>query len=395
MPRKIIYNARVVTETETISDGFVELSDGLIVKVGKGRPEDVSGADMTDAGGGYLMPGFIDLHCHGGGGSDFMDGGASDILTAARAHLKHGTTCVAPTTLTCSDGELFQFFDSYKEAKKTKTDMPRLAGIHLEGPYFSPEQAGAQPPEYLRAPERRHYEEILRRAEGDIIRWSLAPELPGALRLGDELKERGILASVGHSDADYEVMKAAVRHGFTHVTHLYSGMSSLRRVKGHRKLGVVECAYLFDELDVEIISDGLHLPPELLRLVVKQKPLWQIALVSDAMRGAGMPDGPSILGSRANGHEVVIRDGVAYMPDFSGFAGSVATADRLVRTMVHEAGLPLHIACRMMSLNPARFIGKEDILGSIAPGKQADLVLADERLEVNRVYVEGKEINIH
>ncbi len=392
MSSLLLTNAKIVLETKTLPSGFVAVRDDRIEAVGEGpAPEAYAAFPAMDCSGGYLCPGFIDLHVHGGGDSDFMDGTTEDVVAAARAHLRHGTTTIAPTSLTCPDEELFVFFDCYREAQHVTENMPRLAGIHLEGPYFSPAQAGAQPPHLLVNPRPEQYLGILRRGEGLILRWSSAPELPGALRLGDELRERGIIASIGHSNATYEEIKAAIAHGYTHVTHLYSGMSSIVRRQGMRVLGVVECAYLFDELDVEIIADGIHLPPELLRLIVKTMDRRRISLITDAMRGAGMPEGPSVLGSRKNGQNVIIRDGIANMPDFSGFAGSVATTDRLVRTMVQKAGLSIEEACRMMSLHPARLLHREDELGSIAPGKKADLVLMDDDLHAARVFVGGRE----
>lgn len=386
----LFYHAQIVTETKTIPLGYLAVKDGRIAAVSEGEPpQDMEAGERVDCAGRILFPGFVDLHCHGGGDSDFMDGTTEDILRAARAHLAHGTTTMLPTTLTCSDEELFLFFDQFEEARRVTQDMPRLPGVHLEGPYFSPAQAGAQPPQYLVTPRRAHYEEILRRSHGNILRWSIAPELEGAMALGDLLAQQGILVSIGHSDATYDVVRESLKHGYTHVTHLYSGMSTITRHRGMRVLGVVESAYLFDELHVELIADGIHLPPELLRLIVKTKDHAKISLVTDAMRGAGMPEGPSILGSRKNGQHVIIRDGIANMPDFNSFAGSVATTDRLVRTMVEKAGLLLHEAAAMMSLHPARLIHMEDEIGSIREGKRADLVLMDETLHASAVYVDG------
>ena len=392
----VIKNVKIVLETKTINLGYLLIRDGVIAEVGEQPvPEALVALQTLDGEGMFLCPGFVDLHAHGGGDHDFMDGEADDILCAARAHLAHGTTTIAPTTLTSSDEELFRFFENYEIALREKENMPHLAGFHLEGPYFSAAQAGAQPPEYLVAPKKEHYMEILRRSNGHMLRWSIAPELDGAMALGDELKARGIIASIGHSNADYETVKESLKHGFTHVTHLYSGMSTITRRMGHRVLGVVECAYLFDELDVEIIADGIHLPPELLRLILKTKNNRQISLVTDSMRGAGMPEGPSMLGSRSHGMPVMISGGIANMMDHSGFAGSVATTDRLVRTMVQKAGLPLHEAVNMASLHPARLIHKDDEIGSIAVGKRADLVLLEEKLLTRRVFVDGHEITSH
>ena len=395
MSMHVLYNARIVTETKTIPNGFLVIDGDKIAHVQEGPVTDsYLACEKTDCEGMILAPGFIDLHCHGGGDSDFMDGTVGDILTAARAHLVHGTTTIAPTTLTCSDEELFDFFDHYEEAKSVTENMPRLCGVHLEGPYFSKDQAGAQPPRYLVTPKKEHYEEILERSHGNIFRWSIAPELEGAMELGDVLREKGILVSIGHSNATYETVKESLKHGYSHLTHFYSGMSSIVRVKGVRVLGVIECGYCFDELDVEIIADGKHLPPELLRMILKCKDNSKISLVTDSMRGAGMPEGPSVLGSRKDGLEVVIKDGIANMMDFSGFAGSVATTDRLVRTMVNEAGLELHEAVNMMSLHPARLIKKENELGSIAVGKLADLVLLDDSITAKAVYVGGVKVSL-
>lgn len=392
MAKWVLRHVQIVLPDRTLPLGYAAVDGDRLEAIGEGEPpEALSGLASVDVKGDILAPGFIDLHVHGGGGCDFMDGTLEAIVTAARAHLSHGTTTIAPTTLACSDEELFRFFAHYERALQVE-NMPRLAGIHLEGPYFSKNQAGAQPPEYLRTPTPEHYQAILERGRGHIIRWSLAPELDGALALGDVLKERGILASIGHSDADYDAVCRAMEHGFTHLTHFYSGMSSLTRREGFRVLGVVECGYLFDQLHTEIIADGMHLPPELLRLIVKQRPHEQISLVTDAMRGAGMPEGPSVLGSREHGLPVVVQGGVARMLDLSGFAGSVATTDRLVRTMVRMAGLPLHEAVAMMTLHPARLLGREAELGSLEVGKKADLVLLDQQLYARRVWVGGKEI---
>lgn len=394
MEHLIFTNARVIQPDSVLEMGQVSVRDGVIEAVGEDlvQKEGGEGARVIDCGGKYLSPGFIDTHCHGGGGADFMDGHTQDILTAARAHLAHGTTGICPTTLTCSDEELFTFFDCYEQAKEVRDHMPHLLGIHLEGPYFSASQAGAQPPGYLAVPSREHYMEILSRGKGNIVKWSIAPELPGAMELGDELAERGILALMGHSDARLDTAIEAMNHGFSQLTHFYSGMSMLIREKGHRKLGLVEAGYLLDGLSLEVIADGIHLPPELLRLILKCKSHDRICLVTDSMRGAGMPEGPSLLGSLAHGVSVIIKDGIANMPAFDSFAGSVATTDRLVRTMTEKAGLPIWEAVKMASLNPAVFLGIADACGSISPGKRADLLIFDEHIEICAVYVSGNRM---
>lgn len=393
MKHIIFTNARVILSDAVLEHHYVSVKNGLIDSIGQ-EPvpaELTEQATLVDCKGNYLSPGFIDTHCHGGGGADFMDGTTEDILTAARAHLKHGTTGICPTTLTCSDEELFAFFDAYEQAKTVTEQMPHLLGIHLEGPYFSPAQAGAQPPEYLVSPRREHYLEILRRAGDNIVKWSVAPELPGAMELGDELASRGILALMGHSDARFDVVEEAIQHGYSQLTHFYSAMSTITRERGHRKLGLIEAGYLFDSLNIEIIADGIHLPPKLLKLIVKCKDHDHICLVTDSMRGADMPDGPSLLGSLAHGVPVIIQNGIANMPAFDSFAGSIATTDRLVRVMVQKAGLPVWDAVKMASLNPASFLGISDAYGSITPGKSADLLIFDDNINISSVYVSGEK----
>ena len=391
MEHFIFTNARIVLPDTILDDHYLSVKNGVIESIGKGTPDrkQLNSCTTVDCGGQYLSPGFIDIHCHGGGGADFMDGHMEDILTAARAHLIHGTTGICPTTLTCSDEELFTFFESFRQAREATEQMPHLLGIHLEGPYFSPAQAGAQPPKYLVHPRPEHYHEILRRGQGNIVRWSAAPELPGALELGDELAGKGIKVSMGHSDAGFEDIVNAMEHGYSQITHFYSAMSTITRKRGRRVLGLIECGYLFDRLKVEIIADGIHLPPELLKLILKCKNHDDICLVTDSMRGAGMPDGPSLLGSKKNGVPVIIEDGIANMPDFSSFAGSVATTDRLVRVMVQKAGLPVWEAVKMASLNPASFLGIQETYGSIQPGKSADLLIFDDDIRISSVYVSG------
>ena len=391
MEHFIFTNARIVLPDTILDDHYLSVKNGVIESIGKGTPDrkQLNSCTTVDCGGQYLSPGFIDIHCHGGGGADFMDGHMEDILTAARAHLIHGTTGICPTTLTCSDEELFTFFESFRQAREVTEQMPHLLGIHLEGPYFSPAQAGAQPPKYLVHPRPEHYHEILRRGQGNIVRWSAAPELPGALELGDELAGKGIKVSMGHSDAGFEDIVNAMEHGYSQITHFYSAMSTITRKRGRRVLGLIECGYLFDRLKVEIIADGIHLPPELLKLILKCKNHDDICLVTDSMRGAGMPDGPSLLGSKKNGVPVIIEDGIANMPDFSSFAGSVATTDRLVRVMVQKAGLPVWEAVKMASLNPASFLGIQETYGSIEPGKSADLLIFDDDIRISSVYVSG------
>ena len=385
--KTVFTNGKIILP-ERILEGYdVVIENGIISEITNRKEKNEKIVDLQNK---YLAPGFIDLHTHGAGGYDFMDGTEAAIKGACLTHLSHGTTSIVPTTLTCLNSELFDFFKVYRKVKKEWQEGPNLIGIHLEGPFFNSAQAGAQDPKFLQLPTEENYMPILDAGGRDIVRVSAAVELEGALELGKELKRRGIIAAIGHSDATYAEVEKAVQAGYTFVTHLYSGMSALHRVGPYRVLGVVESAYIFDELKVEIIADGKHLPPELLKLIVKDKRIDNICLITDSMRGAGMAEGERPkLGSLTNGQETIIQDGVAMMPDFKAFAGSVCTTDRCVRTMYKLAGLPLYDAVRMITLNPAKILGIDDRKGSIEKGKDADLVIFDDDINVSDVYVGG------
>ncbi len=389
---KTFINARVLLPDGIIRRGYLTEDNGVIQAVGPMADGQSLPGDIIDCNGMYLSPGFIDLHSHGGGGYDYMDGGLEDIVGAARMHLSHGATSILPTTLTSSDEELFQVIDVFKEAQKMTDNMPHLLGLHLEGPYFSPAEKGAQDPRYITSPKPEHYKKIVEYADGAIKRWSVAPELPGAVEMAQWLTERGILVSAAHTSATFDDMKVAFQHGIRLLTHFYSAMSTIVRKNGFRVLGVVESGYLLDDMYIEIIADGMHLPPDLLKLILKCKDHDKIILCTDSMRAAGLPDGPSILGSRKGGQEVISEGGIALMPDRTCFAGSVATTDRLVRVMVYEAGLPVWEAVKMMSLTPAKLVGYGDTKGSLEAGKDADLVLFDDMITVHSVYVKGNKM---
>ncbi|HEY1060633.1 MAG TPA: N-acetylglucosamine-6-phosphate deacetylase [Daejeonella sp.] len=382
-----IYNGKILTPYRIIS-GTVVVVDGKIKEVAEGNI-DVPGAVEIDAKGNYIAPGFIDIHVHGGGGHDFMDGSEEAFLKIAETHAKYGTTGLMPTTLTSELDELYNTLDLYKKADKKNKMGAQFLGMHLEGPYFAMSQRGAQDPRYIRNPDPEEYKDILSRSS-DIKRWSAAPELKGAIEFGNYLRSKGILVAMAHTDAIYEEALEAFEAGFTLGTHFYSCMSGVSRRNCFRYAGVIETAYLLDEMDVEIIADGIHLPAPLLKLIYKIKGPDRIALITDSMRAAGMPPGDSILGSKHNGLKVLVEDGVAKLPDRTSFAGSVATCDRLVRNMVNMAEVPLLEAVKMASLTPANILGLGASKGSLICGKDADIVIFDSNINISTTIVQGR-----
>eukprot|EP01136_Pigoraptor_vietnamica_P002510 Opistho-1_new@30609 len=386
-----IYNGQLIVPGKIIPRGTVLVADGKIVGVEEG---DVDFADATliDAKGQYISPGFIDIHIHGGGGYDFMDGTAEAFLQIAAIHAKHGTTAMLPTTLTSEKEDLLLTLDAYEQANKINTTGAAFLGMHLEGPYFAMSQRGAQDPKYIRDPDPAEYREILENYSC-IKRWSAAPELKGAIEFGKYVRSKKVLLAMAHTDALYEEAVEGFRNGYSLATHFYSAMSGVTRRNAFRYAGVIEAAYLLDEMDVEIIADGVHLPAPLLQLVYKIKGTEHTALITDAMRAAGMPEGESVLGSLQNGLKVIVEDGVAKLPDRTAFAGSVATADRLVRTMMDMAGISLVDTIRMITATPARIMGVLDRKGTLQVGKDADIVLFDNDIRILLTMVNGRVVH--
>ncbi len=385
-----IVNGKILTPYRIIPNGSVLITGGIITAVSEGNI-DVSDAIEIDAKGNYIAPGFIDIHVHGGGGHDFMDGSENAFLKAAETHARYGTTSMSPTTLTSEKEDLMKTLELYETADRNNVNGAHFIGMHLEGPYFAMSQRGAQDPRYIRDPDPAEYMDVLARTNV-VTRWSAAPELKGAIPFAKYLRSKGILAALAHTDAIYEEVLEGFENGYTLATHLYSGMSGVTRRNAYRYAGVIESAFIIDEMDVEIIADGIHLPAPLLKLIYKIKGPDRIALITDSMRGAGMPEGESVLGNLNNGLKVIIEDGVAKLPDRSSFAGSVATTDRLVRNMIRMAGVPLLEAVRMMSTTPARIMNISDKKGSLVEGKDADIVIFDGDINIQHTIIKGRLI---
>jgi N-acetylglucosamine-6-phosphate deacetylase len=395
----VITNGTVITPLREIPDGAVAFEHGLITEVG---PADqvtaVHGGRILDVKGAYVSPGFIDLHLHGAWGGDVMSASAKDLEMMSSGLVKGGVTSFMPTTLSGPLSEIVNAVQCIETAIKKGTSGAKILGAHLEGPYVNQKQSGAQNPRYIINPKPEDYLPLLDRYTC-IKRISAAPEIPGGYQLGQELQKRGIVAAIAHSDATYQEVLKAVESGYTHATHVYSGMSGLQRVNAYRVSGVIESVLLLDELTTEMIADGHHLPPSLMKLVLKSKGLDKVCLVTDSMAAAGLGPGHYQLG----GLEVVVEadipeafeiptqanNYVAKLADRSAFASSVATMDQLVRNMVKLVGLNILEAVKLVTFNPARFQGLDHKLGILAKGKEADLVIFDRDLNIQATFVNG------
>lgn len=377
-------NAKLILPDRIVPGSLIE-ENGVIQEV----LPNVTLKNAVDLGGLYLAPGFIEMHTHGAGGFDYMDGTAEAFTGACMTHFAHGTTTILPTTLAATREEILRAIETCKALKANWRGGPHVHGLHMEGPYLNPIHKGAIDETYIRNPDPAEYEEFLSAGKGCIARWTLAPELEGAPLFAKRLREEGILPSMGHTNAEYAQVVDAAAAGCTHLTHMYSCMSTIVRRGGFRFPGVIESAYILDNLTVEIIADGCHLPPEMLKMVYKHLGCDRVALTCDSIRCAGQDVTETIIGSTENGYRVIIEDGVAKLSDRSAFAGSVATDDRLVRTMRDMAGVPLQTCVRMMSLTPARILGIDPVTGSLEAGKRADLVCFDEDICIKGVCAAG------
>jgi len=391
---KVFLNANIITDGGVIPDGMVVLQGSRIESVGP-RGELPVDAEIIDGGGLFLAPGFVDIHIHGGAGSDFMDATDADIETVFRYHAAHGTTSLCPTTATASLHEILIALEALERYRRGPQPFGRALGAHIEGPYLAMTKRGCHLPEFVRNPEEREWRQIIER--GPIASMTLAPELPGARKLVEELHRSGANANAGHSEALYHEIDEAADWGVRHVTHLYCAMTDAlnnrwRGTANPRSAGIVEAVYLDDRLSSELITDGKHLSRQMLKLAFRNKGYEKLAIVTDAMRGAGMPDGEYTFGPR-HGMRAVVKDGEARIPDGTALASSVFPMNQMVRVFQDLAGCPLWQAVRMASLTPAEIVHQAGEIGSIAPGKLADLLLIDDHVNVMAAYIGGRELS--
>lgn len=383
--KKQFVNAKVVLIDGIIENGVVIVDNGVIEYIGN---EVCPDSETIDASGKYLLPGFIDIHCHGGGGYDFMDAAPEEMLEISRYHLRHGTTTLVATTMTDTDEAIFAALDRFALLGE---DRLTLHGVHLEGPWLSPAQCGAQDVSKMSSPSKENLEKILKKYPF-VERISAAPEVDPNYEVGLCAREHGIVMAAAHTDCDFDTMIEAVDKGYSLITHLYSGMKGVVRVNAYRVAGCVEAGLYDDRITVEVIGDGKHLPHSLLKLIYKCKGADKICLITDGIRGAGMPEGTEFVsGRREDGVPAIIEDGVGKMMDRQAFVGSVATTDRLLKNMCKLGGANIIDVAKMMSTTPARVMGYSD-RGLLEVGKRADIVLVNSELDVTDVYLGGEKV---
>ena len=386
----LFYNAVIVGETDVLNYNAVSVTDGKID--GFLNEYNLSDYDVVlDVKNNYLLPGFVDIHVHGGGGFDFMDGTADAFDKVVTTHLSHGTTTIYPTTMSESFDDILTCLDAFKNYKQNYKQTSNVVGLHLEGPFLSPKMCGAQRPDLIIKPTKKEVDIIAKNA-GVIKRISCAPEVDGVLDMAKSLLPLGISFSMGHTNATFNEAKTAYEAGFSSITHLYSATSGFFKVNQKVHIGVTQYAYAEEGIYAELISDTCHVPKELLNLVAKFKGVDKVCMVTDAMRAAGTDVTESYLGKINPKNRVIIEDGVAKLPDRSFFAGSIGTMDKAVRFAIKDALFSISDACKMASLTPATLMGINKTKGSIAVGKDADFVIADKNINVLSVITNGQKV---
>lgn len=392
----IVFRGTVVLPTALLSQGAVVVEDGRIVAVGgNGEVAVPVGAEIIDVTDGYIGPGFIDIHTHGGAGSDYMDGTIDAVRSANRAHARHGTTTIFPTTTTGTPAQLSAMLDAVEHvAEDWKVeDGARIAGVHWYGPYFAPDKIGAHPKGHERVPDPAEYVPAF--ARGIIKSATCAAELPGAIEFCRSAKSAGCLVTCGHSNASWPEMAAVYEAGVRHVDHFWNAMSSTdsirQRLGAPQRGSMAEFVLYHPEMSTEVIADGYHHAPEMLQFAYRMKGVARLCLVSDCSRALDMLPGIYRLGHHQTGEPIEHNGIVGLLPGTDKLASSVVALDHMVRVMMRDTDAGLPNVIRMASLTPAERTGFANDRGSIEPGKLADILILSRNLFVEHTFINGME----
>ncbi len=387
--KTVIRHAKIVTEEETIQDGALVISEGTIEFIGTeeafAAQQSYQKLPSVDYEGDWLLPGFIDVHVHGGFGHDFMEANDAALERITRFHAQNGTTTMLATTVTAPKEAIDRVLAGVNSWQENEVKGARLAGVHLEGPFLSKVFPGAQNPEHM-IPARIDWLEEWTSAYPGLIRMmTLAPEVEGNMDCIEWLRKNNIVAACGHTDAEYEEILEAKKRGLQHAVHTFNAMKPLH----HRNPGTVGAVLTDDDISCEIIADGHHVHPACIDLLVRAKGRDRLILITDAMSAAGMEDGEYNLGDL----KVRVKDGVARLKEGESLAGSTLTMIQAFRFFVETVGVSIEETSRMASGNPARLIGLDDEIGSISLGKKADLLRLDSKLQLKEVWRDGQLID--
>ena len=379
---KQFVNGRILTPKGWLDGGSI-VTDGNRIRCVSNIDLHVVGAEIIDVNGGYLVPGGVDMHTHGGGGRDFIEGCEDAFREAVSAHLKHGTTSIYPT-LSSSTIPTIEAACNVCEKLMAEENSPVL-GLHIEGSYINPKEAGAQNPVLIKAPVIYEYETLLSKYKC-IKRWDEAPELPGSVRFIKTCNMHGVLTALTCTRATYKDVVEAHKAGMTHAAHFYNAMPVVYKEHEFKVPGTVESVYAMQDMTVEVIADGLHVPPVMLKVVHKIKGVERMALITDSLAYAASE------GDVSAEPRVIMEDGVCKLADRSALAGSIATMDTLIRTCIQKANIPMEDAFRMASETPAKIMGVFDRKGSIEEGKDADIIVFDRDINLTYVMQMGNEV---
>lgn len=379
---KQIVNGHILTPKGWLEGGSVIIEDNKIKAVSNIDLHIVD-AEIIDAKGCYVVPGGIDLHTHGGGGRDFIEGSEDAFRAAVNAHMKHGTTTIYPT-LSSSTIPSIEAACQVCQKLMAEENSPVL-GLHIEGSYINPKQAGAQNPVLIKAPLPDEYETLLNKYSC-IKRWDVAPELQGSVEFITECRKHGVLTALTCTRATYEDVVAAHDAGLSHAAHFYNAMPVVYKEHEFKVPGTVESVYALQDMTVEVIADGIHVPPVMLNVVYKIKGVEKTALITDSLAYAASE------GNVSSEPSVILEDGVCKLADHSALAGSIATMDVLIRTCIHRAEIPMVDVFRMVSETPAKIMGIFDRKGSIEEGKDADIMMFDDDIDLTYVMQMGNEV---